>query len=288
MPVLKQYLEQRGMKAIEEERFKKFLCSEGVRFGGFVSAGLAEKARDELNVKYIMAGAIVLFSTEDNPKVGILARLIDSSTGIIVWSDYASITGEDFIKLLGMGKVRSINSLIPRAMDRLFASFSTEPPPRGVESTYTVAVMPFLNESEYSYAGKIATYMFLTELFHSSAFTPVEFGEIRKFVLDQRIKTRGGVGYSDMDALMARLNVGSVLVGTIEHYPTKKESNIPPRVVISARLIDATNKKILWYNSRELDGEDDIIAFDWGRLRTADRVAYKTIAGLVKNMESVK
>jgi hypothetical protein len=35
-----------------------------------------------------------------NPQLGFSARLVDSSTGAILWSEYASATGDDFTTLL--------------------------------------------------------------------------------------------------------------------------------------------------------------------------------------------
>jgi len=288
MPSLIQKLEKQGFWVAEEKQIVKFLCSEGVRVTGFVPGELALKAQKELQVKYIMAGAIVNFSATEDPEIGMLARLIDASTGFIVWADYSSMTGDDFTRLLGMGKVKSIDRLIERAVDQLFANFSPASTEQAIESTYRVAVMPFQNKSEYPYAGKIATYMFIAELFRSTVFTPVEFGDIRKFVVDFRIRNKGDLDYRSMDAALDRLRVGSVLLGSVDDYIFREDPARPPKVVITARLLDAGNKKIRWYNSLRLDGSDEIIAFDWGRIRTVDKVAQKTVSELVENLEKTE
>ena len=71
-------------------------------------------------------------------------------------------------------------------------------------------------------------------------------------------------------------------MGTVEGY-VRSPTN--PKVTLSARLLDTRKKNILWYNSQQLTGETDIIAFDWGRLKTVDKVAYKLVSDLVEEME---
>jgi hypothetical protein len=66
----------------------------------------------------------------------------------------------------------------------------------------------------------------------------------------------------------------------------------PPKVAISARLLDGRENKIVWFNALELDGEDKITAFEWGKIRSPDKVpdkvAYAIVSDLVENMEKAK
>jgi hypothetical protein len=80
------------------------------------------------------------------------------------------------------------------------------------------------------------------------------------------------------------LNLNGVLVGTVEDYSVSSN----PKVTITARLLDTRKKKIVWYNSLQLSGESDVIAFEWGRLRTTDKVAYRLVSELVKEIGKEK
>ena len=62
----------------------------------------------------------------------------------------------------------------------------------------------------------------------------------------------------------------------------------PPDIMISARLLDARDNRILWYNSRQLNGDDKIKVLDWGKIRSADKVAYSAVSELVENMETAR
>jgi len=70
----------------------------------------------------------------------------------------------------------------------------------------------------------------------------------------------------------------------VEAYK-KPKPPVPPKVSISARLLDTRRNRILWYNSAYLSGEDRIIMFDWGRLRTTDMVADAVVRDFIKRME---
>jgi TolB-like protein len=288
MPVLLGQLEKKGLEVVDEDSLNNFLCKERVRATGYVSKELAGKIKKEFKAKNIVAGSIISFSTGENPKFGILARLIDSSDGGILWADYASATGDDFVTIFGLGKVRTIFSLIPRVMDKLFASFSIEGLHREIEPSYRVAVMPFQNDSDFKNAGIIAMYMFTIELLKNQKFEPIEYGNIRNLIVSLRIRNRGDLNYKNISAFSEQLGASGILLGVVDNYKNGMAVSSSPKVGMSARLLDGRTNKILWYNSHQLSGEENIIVFDWGRIRSVHTVASKVASNLVKKMGTTK
>src|SRR4030065_2295570 len=143
MPVLKSQLEKKGVEIADEDSLNKFLLKERVRSTGYISRDIAQKLEKELHVKAILVGSITSYYPLKNPQAGILARLIDSSSGVILWADQASATGEDYTKILGLGTVRSMDELIPIVVDRLFTSFGVTSQRKEKEQTHRIAVMLF-------------------------------------------------------------------------------------------------------------------------------------------------
>ncbi|MEW6600183.1 MAG: hypothetical protein AB1499_04365, partial [Nitrospirota bacterium] len=288
LPLLVDKMEKKGFEVIDEDELNDFLCKERIRYSGYISRELSEKIRRKFSVSAILTGAIVSFSTEDIPEFGILARLTDSSDGTILWADYAAATGEDFIAILELGRLKTIYSLIPKIVDILFASFKAQE--LGIEKKPLprIAVMPFKNNSEFNNAGIIATYMFIVEMVKSDRFIPLEYGETRSVIIKQNIRRKGEIGYENIGGLSAELKAKGIVVGVVDSYADGTDGSSAPNVGITARLIDGSNKKILWYNSFQLNGEADIIALDWGRIRTVHSVAYKAISSLVKEMGKKK
>src|SRR3990170_7774272 len=201
MPMLKSRLEKKGLEIADEDSLNKFLLKERVRSTGYISRDIAQKIEKELHVKAILVGSITSYYPLKNPQVGMLARLIDSSSGVILWANQASATGDDFTKILGLGTVKTMDRLIPIVVDRLLTSFGTSPHHKEKELTHRIAVMPFQNKSKHNDAGIIITYMFLVELFKNTGYEPVEYGEIRRLTVDYRIRHRGELDYKNIEGL---------------------------------------------------------------------------------------
>jgi TolB-like protein len=287
MPVLRSRLETKGFKMLNEDVLNRFLLKERIRSTGYISSDIARKLREELNVNAILAGSINSFSSKENPVVGLSARLINSSDSNILWANHVSATGEDFTKILGLGRIGTVEVLASKVVDRLLESFSITPPYKEIESTYRIAVMPFKNKSKIVDAGMIATYMFIVELFKNKGFVPVEYGEVRRSTVHFRVRGKGELDLKNTEAISESLGVDGIIVGTVELYK-EKEGTLPPEAVISARLIDARKNRILWYDSYQLNGDDGIIIFDFGKIRSLENVAYKVISKLVKEISKAK
>lgn len=287
MPLIRSKLEAKGFEVLDDDSLNKFLLKERIRSTGYISKDIAGKMGEELNVKAIMVGSVNSFSIGGTPRVGFSARLINSSDGTILWANHASATGEDFTTILGLGRITTIDRLISKISDTLLDSFSTIPPRKEMESTYRIAVMPFYNKSKIKDAGMIATYMFIVELFKSKKFIPLEYGEIRRLIVDLRIREKGELDFQDTEAIKGKMGVDGIIVGTVERY-NESEGTAPPEAVISARLIDARKNRILWYDSYQYKGDDGISIFDWGKIHSAECVAYKVIKKLVKEMSKAK
>jgi TolB-like protein len=286
MPVLNGQLEQKGIALVHQNSINKLLVKERVRSTGYISYDIAREIEEEFNVKTVFVGSVTSFSDEGDLQFGLLARLINASDGSILWADYASASGKDYSKILGLGEPDDIYNLISRVVDGLLSSFGTIPPYKEMESTYRIAVMPFQNKSKFSDAGSLVSQMFLVELFKSRKFIPIEYGEVRRLIVDSRIRSKGALDYKNIKMLSGSLGIDGFLVGTVELYSDGRDTHSPPEVIITARLLDARKNRILWYNTSHFNGDDGIVVLDWGKIRTVDQVAYKAVSKLVKKMET--
>ena len=287
MPMMKSRLEANGVEVLDDDSLYTFLCKERVRSTGYISKDLAGKMKEELNVTSILVGSVNSFFPGGNPRIGLSARLIDSSDGTILWANHAAATGEDFTTILGLGTVKSINKLAFKVVNALLDSLVLNPHQKETELTYRIAVMPFQNKSKITDAGMMATYMFLVELYKSQRFEPIEYGNVRRYSVDLRIRSKGELDLQNTDALSKDLGVDGILVGTVESY-SEGEGNSPPEAAISARLIDAHKNRILWYDGHQYNGDEGVFMFDWGRIRSPENVAYEVISRLVKEMGKTK
>jgi TolB-like protein len=287
MPLVKSELESKGFAVLGEKELKKFLLKERIRSTGYVSQEMAGKLGKDLNVEAILVGSVNTFYHGENPRLGLSARLIRSSDGAILWANHVAATGEDFTGILGLGTIRSIDKLTHKMVNKLLESISIAPPYKEKESTYSIAVMPFKNESKIRGAGMIATYMFISELSGSRIFEPLSYGNVRNLVVALRVRSKGELDFKNIGSIAESSGVDGILVGTVERY-TEGQGAMPPEASISARLIEARTGRILWYNGYQCRGDDGISIFDWGRLRSAENVADEAVSKLVKEMSKAK
>jgi TolB-like protein len=287
MPLVKNQLESKGFGVLDDETLEQFLLKERIRSTGYISAEMSRKMGKELGIAAVLIGSINTLSSGKNPIAGFSARLIDTSDGTIIWTNHAAASGDDFNGILGLGTVTGIEELSVKMIDKLFDSFSMVPPYKERESTYRIAVMPFKNKSEIRGVGMIATYMFITKLFQSKVFEPLSYGDVRDLVVALRVRSKGELDFKNIGSIEEASGVDGILVGTVEHY-SEDAGSVPPLALISARLIDARTGKILWYDGYQYRGDDGISIFDWGRLRSAENVAYVVVSKLIKEMSKVK
>ncbi len=287
MNVLKESLQKRGVEIVDESDTNRFMQKERVRSTANMPKEVLLKAKKELSADYVLLGTIHNFYASENPQAGISARLIEPESGEIVWADYSSHAGEDFVKLLGLGAIKDIDRLVQRVVERLLGSFNSVRI-KEKESTYRIAVIPFKNNGKRAGAGSIVAHMFVNELYKSDKFVPVDYGFVRNATVFLRIWPSGEIDYLTIDALSGYLNIDAILIGTVEEYPDRENEMVKPEVEISARLIDARKKRVIWSNSMRMDRDSDIYIFDWGRITTIDKIAHKVASKLVKEMERAR
>lgn len=285
MYALKKRVESKGVSIAPESSVNAFLCDERVRSVGYIPGGMMRKLADKFKVQAILSGSIVAYSDKEHPVVGVVSRLVNSSTGAIVWADYVSVSGDEFGSILGLNRVKDIDKLIDIAMERLFSSFEITPTKSVAGPVYKIAVLPLQNKSKSSNAGMISMYMFLVELLKNNAFEPIEYGEVRKQIIELRIRNKGMLDYENLEALSGLLGIDGVLIGTVEQYSSDLNMPSPPGVAITARLLDVSSRKVVWYNSHQMSSAKTV--FDWGRSVFIDRIAHNVVLDLVKDLENV-
>ncbi len=285
MPLVKAELQKRGFDLMDDTAVREFFVKHRLRQSGYVSSEMGKALREEYGISVVLVGCVIEYSLKKNPVVAVHARAVDTDTGEILWAGYSSATGEDFVGLFGFGGKFTMQALLPEVIQSLFSTFTIEPSEEHSSEVFRVAVLPFRNVSERVGAGSIVTYLYITELFNNPTFQPVEFGDIREAVVELKLRPKGEVDYTVLDALLERLDVDGFIIGAVDEYREAPNPYLPPRVSIAARLLDAHSKRLLWYDYSVLDGDDEIKILDFGKLRSVDRVAYRIIQKQLMQLE---
>ncbi len=288
VPLLKDKLISKGYEFLDDETMNNFMIKERIRTTGCVCQDMAIKMGNELNVQAILTGTINTYIKGDNPQFGLSMRLINASDGSLIWAEHSAGTGDDFAGILEIGKIKSIEKLVDKILNISLKTFSSPFTKKESEDVYRIAVMPFQNMSKVKDSGNIITYMFLTELFKNKKYLPVEYGEVKRLIVDLRVREKGELNMNHVSEIAAKAGIDGVIVGSVDMYRSGAGTDIAPETEISARLIDARKNRVIWCNTFYVRGDDDIFILDWGRIRAVENAAYKVVKKLVKDMEKAK
>lgn len=148
-----------------------------------------------------------------------------------------------------------------------------------------VAVIPFYNLSGRRDAGRIVTEIFVTELFRDGRFQVEEPGNVLQFMFDEWMKRVGEIDRERVVVLGRRLGVDAVITGTVEEFEDGMGAHAVPLVAITARMIGTEDGRVLWYGRNRKRGDDYIVVFDFGRVRSVITLVQKVIREMLDTME---
>jgi hypothetical protein len=112
-----------GFEIISPPDLKDFLLKNRVRRLGSITEAQAKGLKRAFGADAVIITWVDLYEKGDNPKIGIGIRFIETETATVIWSDYVSLTGEDFSSWLGLGKITSIDPLTSKALNGLIDHF---------------------------------------------------------------------------------------------------------------------------------------------------------------------
>jgi TolB-like protein len=143
---------------------------------------------------------------------------------------------------------------------------------------YSVAIIPFLNLSERRNAGSIMAFHFVDQMIRNEFFTVIEPGLVREQLLKHRIIMEAGPSLANAEILSSPGSLGAdlVLSGAVFDY---QDSVGVPKVDFSVKVIEKTERKVVWSSRSHNTGNEGVFFFDLGRVHTAHRLASEMAQG---------
>ena len=149
-----------------------------------------------------------------------------------------------------------------------------------------VAVVSFHNNTPVTEASSMVTDAFIAGLFERKKFK-VEFpGNVRAFLINQRIVVRTGVDLQTVKLMAKRLGVDAVILGEVDEYigVDDKKKSVIPLVSIRSRMVDGSSGKILWLAHHRRTGDDYIKVLDFGKVRSVAALTRKVVDEMIRSM----
>lgn len=147
-----------------------------------------------------------------------------------------------------------------------------------------IAVLPFNNITANKNAGQVVAKIYVTELFKTGKFLVEEPGNIRQFMIQERIETIGEVELDRLKILGRRLGVDAVVVGTVEEFEEYSRDGVPV-VSITARMVESASGRVIWSAQNKRRGDDYILVFEFGEVRTVTVLTERVVKEMVDTIK---
>ncbi|MBI5071138.1 MAG: hypothetical protein HZB56_23220 [Deltaproteobacteria bacterium] len=298
-------LAARGLEVVSGEPVQQYLARHRIRSTGSVDGAGAAGARDELGADGVVVTSVETWRDSPAAQFALTMRLVRAAEDAeLLWIDGYGRTGDDAPGLLALGLVSDVKVLEAEAFARMADSMARHLERKGPASPacsrglrfepvfqyrsttlspqkrYSVAVVPFLNRTRRRGAGELAALAFVRQLRASRTFTPVEPGQVRRVLLQQRIVLEGGVSLEAARLLLGVLDADLVLGGEVLEY----EDSGPPRVNLTATVLDRGSGEVVWQSLSHNRGDDWVFFFDVGRVSTALALGCSMVGNVVDGM----
>ena len=306
-------MKSKGLDVLGEEAQENFMEKHRVRYTGGLNPQLGEVFLEEAGARAVLFLSVELYDDTVPPKIALMARLV--STGrkaAVLWMDSAAISGNDAPGFLLLGLVNDPRVLWEKARDRVVSSLTAylsgktpwelrkaekkyrpksflgvRPKPPDVKETFSVAVLPFRNESTRKNAGEILALLFVMELSKRGDIDVVEPGEVIQTLLQSRTIMEGGLSLPQADILKTALGVDLVLTGIVMEYQDYIGDFGYPKVEFSTRVFDMKTHQIVWSSSSYNQGNDGVFFFNQGKVNTAHGMASGMVRSVVEGMDAL-
>ena len=305
-------LAARGFDLVPEPALLDFLTRHRLRYTGDVTQEQRERLAEELGARSVLLTSIDAFEAEAPPRVALNARIVALPAGTIVWADEVALAGEQHQGALGRGEIQDIDALLDRALIELLSRLEpdartqaswhhargrSEHRPKRVfrapefdalrERPARVCVLPFENQSPNPDAGDVLSGLFVTHLAGRERFELVPPGDVRAAMLEGRVIQLEGLSLAQADFLREALDADLAVTGRVLEY-ADHGAGTEPRVSFSVWVIDLRRRSVVWSGHSASRGDDGVVFFDVGRVRSARSLAGAMVTSAADALASGK
>lgn len=291
-------LETLGVTILEEEVLERFMARQRVRYTGGIDRSTARAMREETGAEAVLIASLELYNDVYPPKIALTSRLVSTGNNpAILWMDGIGLSGDDSAGIFELGLIKDHQVLLEKAQGLLSGSLAGylsgerdgmnlkgkkkkfqpklfyRSPVIDTGGKYTVAVVPFFNESARKNAGEIMALHFVNWLTELENFSVIEPGLIRQELLKLRIIMDGGISLAQADLIFDKLDADLIFTGKVIDYQDPRGSGGTPKVDFSTVLIERKSREVVWASKSYNEGDDGVFFFDWGKVHTAHVMA---------------
>jgi len=266
-----------------------------VRNGDRGSPAVLRQLSEELGADWLVSCTLHDADRRLVPQITLSARVYSGSTGELVWAGFQGSSGIDRRKVLGLGTIEDLESLIPIVVTRLFADLTTvngqetadsrSHGPLGVD-VGSLAIVPFAGSTRRRATSNAEAVTEATRArFFQLGIDLVSPNLSQGIIRRQQSGQWGGVTANTREELRSVGGADLILTGAVETYEVGGSEFEPePKVAIALRLLDAESGRILWTGSMEREGWDRQGLLGLGRVHSLGALTGKMLEILTKRL----
>jgi TolB-like protein len=264
---------------VPAENVEKDLRRYRIRSTAEIGLEDASRMAKDLGINYFMLGSIDVFLPGEIPEAAISARVINANNMSVLWASSVASSGSDYVKILELGKVTSMEELARRLILELFADFNIQRindcAERMANQTGQLhAVVVFDNLSSNKAAGNIVTAMTISDLLKNK-IPLLEPGVVTELFRQNGQSLRGEIELGLLRQLYEKFNINRIITGTVDIFQPGS-ANVEggtPEVEVGARYLDASTGKILMAAEVNRRGSDSETIFGRGVTHSLGKLA---------------
>jgi TolB-like protein len=278
-PLINDYIARGEFKLIDSGSLVRELRKYRIRSTATIGPEDAARMADDLGIDYFMLGSIDIYIPNQIPEAAISLRVVDAGDMSILWAISTAASGQDYVGLLGIGRITSMEQLARRLTEESLGDFNSrmiyrlaQNPTRGIGPLH--ALVAFDNLSSNERAGDIITMMALSEL-AANNIRVLEPGAALEIFRQNGQFPRGEVNLALLRQLYDNYHVERVITGSVDLFlpaPAGGESSTP-EIELGGRYLEAATGKILAADEVNRRGTDSETIFKLGITRSLGKLA---------------
>jgi len=261
MRIISDEIQAWGIPVVTAEVVDSTLRNNRIRDTGRLSQKQIALIASDTGARLILLGSIEYFEESPKPQVGFSMRLLDATTGDILWADSRYAIGDASLRILGLGQIDRIDELAKRELHQTVAAMATHHALFDLSavrhSAAGVMIIPLVNYTTTATVNYVISDIFLTLISHRG-YRVIEPGMVEHELRSRAVLPYGEIESESLHALASRLDAEYCVTGSINQYEavSVQEGVIVPAIEIFARILEASSGKILWAGRIQRTGND--------------------------------
>ena len=296
-------LRDQGIDLLEEKELRAFMSRHRLRNTSSLTTDTAVAFLEETGTTGVLITQLTQYQTEFPPKFALVSRLVTTGEEASVgWAKSLALTGDDHRGLLDLGLIRDVDQLCNTGLAQLAASLANldaqengkdrtfapqsfyRSPTLEEDRPFTVAILPFVNHSQNRFAGELIGLHFLRHLSAEQKFRVLDPGLLEEQLLRYRLITPEGASLDTANILFSFLNIDLLLSGKVLEYEESSGAEGAPRVHFTVQVLSRQDEEMVWSSISSNYGNEDVLLFDLGMIKTAHELASRMVRKTVQEM----